>query len=86
MKAGSISNLELQKEFQIIQGYVDPDTGKKIKSSFYLADFAYTDVENRRLVAEDTKGVETPEFKLKWKLVKMRFPEWTFRKIKKEEL
>ncbi len=86
MEAGSISNLELQKEFQIIQGYVDPATGKKIKSSFYLADFAYTDIENRCLVAEDTKGMETPEFKLKWKLVKIRFPEWNFRKVRREEI
>lgn len=85
-KAGEIACLRLQQEFQICQGYIDPRTGEKIKSSYYFADFTYTDMVNHLLIAEDTKGVETPEFKLKWKLVKIQYPNWNFRKVRKEEM
>ena len=84
-QAGEISNLRLQQEFQISNGFKDI-RGEKVRSSFYVADFTYTDMVNHLLIAEDTKGMETPEFKLKWKLVKIRYPEWNFRKVRREEL
>ena len=83
-KAGEISSLTLQPEFQIFQGYIDPDTGEKTKSIFYVGDFRYCDIANRRIIVEDTKGMETPEFRLKWKLVQSQYPQYEFRKVTRD--
>lgn len=85
-QAGEISDLNLQFEFQIFHGFVDPDTGIKEKSSFYRADFVYLDIAKKQWIAEDTKGIETAEFKLKWKLVKQQYPEYKFRKLTKSDI
>ena len=85
-KAGEICDLTLQMEFMIIHGYVDPNTGEKQKSSFYVADFVYLDCKSHKWIAEDTKGVETKEFRLKWKLVKQKYPEYTFRKLTRADV
>ena len=82
--AGAISDLKLQVEFQIFKGYINPDTGEKTRSTTYVADFSYTDIENHSQVVEDTKGVETPDFRLKWKLVQSQYPEYVFRKVTRE--
>ena len=64
-KAGRVKNLELQPKFIISVN------GQKICT--YIADFKY-DKEDKdgvwEHVIEDAKGVETPEFKLKKKLMK----------------
>jgi len=64
-KAGRVKNLELQPKFII------SINGQKICT--YIADFKY-DREDKdgvwEHVIEDAKGVETPEFKLKKKLMK----------------
>lgn len=85
-KAGEICDLTLQMEFQIFQGYRDPETGEKEKSAFYVADFVYLDCKARKWIAEDTKGVETKDFRLKWKLVKQRYPDYTFRILKRSDV
>ena len=85
-QAGEICDLSLQFEFQIFHGSINPDTGEKEKSSFYLADFVYLDIKKKQWIAEDTKGVETPDFKLKWKLVKQNYPEYQFIKLKKQDI
>lgn len=85
-KAGEICDLTLQMEFQIFHGYRDPETGEKEKSAFYVADFVYLDCKARKWIAEDTKGVETKEFRLKWKLVKQRYPDYTFRILKRSDV
>ena len=108
-KAGEISQLQLQVEFQILRGWVNPgiicedglDTdgdvvytiyntpekaGEKIKSRFYVADFVYYDTKLRMWIVEDTKGVETPEFRLKWDMVRTQYPRFVFRKIKREDM
>ena len=85
-QAGEICDLCLQFEFQIFHGCINPDTGEKDKSSFYLADFVYLDINKRQWIAEDTKGIETPEFKLKWKLVKQQYPEYRFVKLTKADI
>ena len=59
---------------------------KKHRSSFYLADFTYFDNKKKRWIAEDTKGMETPDFRLKWKLVQSQYPEYEFRKITKDQV
>ena len=58
-KAGCIRCLELQPRFKIVIG------GQKICT--YVADFRYT--EGSREVTEDVKGVRTPVYKLKKRLV-----------------
>ena len=85
-KADIISDLKLQVEFQIIQGWVNPDTGEKIKGTMYIADFMYCDKEQNKVIVEDTKGMETESFKIKWKLVQSKYPEFTFKKIKAEDI
>jgi hypothetical protein len=42
----------------------------------YVADWSY--IQNGRTVIEDAKGFQTPEFKLKWKLVQAVFPSYDF--------
>ena len=60
-RGGVISNLELQPRFDItIDGtYV----------AHYKADFRYIDQEKQKTVVEDVKGVRTPVYRLKKKLV-----------------
>lgn len=60
-KAGLISDLELQPRF--------PLTVNGVKCGAYVADFRYRDGEGREVV-EDVKGVRTPFYILKSKLVR----------------
>jgi len=83
-KGGAIRDLKLQPEFQISQGWVNPETGEKIKSRFYKGDFMYCDLERERIIVEDTKGMETAEFRLKWDLVKSQYPQYEFRKVTRD--
>jgi len=59
-KSGVISELSLQPRFDLIVN------GKKC--GFYKADFRY--IENGKEVIEDVKGMLTPVYRLKKKLVK----------------
>lgn len=52
---GLITELETQKKYQIIPAQRDPDTGKVIRATHYIADFVYRDNAGR-LVVEDVKG------------------------------
>lgn len=77
-RAGEISDLERQVKFVLIPAQREPDTigarggikkGKLLeREAAYIADFVYTDREGRKIV-EDTKGVKTPEYILKRKLM-----------------
>jgi len=81
-----ISDLKLQPEFQIFRGYVDPETGQKVKSRYYVADFQYVDNVEHKVIVEDTKGVETDVFRLKWDFVRSEYPQFEFRKLKRNDL
>ena len=59
-KAGLIRNLKLQPRYKMPPGFT------------YVSDFEYLD--NGRHVAEDSKGMETPEFKLKAKCFRYFYP------------
>lgn len=85
-KAGEITGLQLQVEFQIFKGYVNPDTGEKTKSVTYVADFVYIEVNSNRMIVEDTKGIETADFRLKWKLVQSYYPQYEFRKVTRDDV
>lgn len=65
-KAGLIQNLQRQVKYELIPPYKD---GKKtiLRGCSYIADFQYE--ENGRLVVEDSKGMQTPEYKIKKKLM-----------------
>lgn len=58
-KAGFIRNLELQPKFPLLVN------GKKIGT--YIADFSY--IENGNCITEDVKGIKTPVYRIKKKLV-----------------
>jgi hypothetical protein len=66
-RAGEIKNLRLQVPFVLIPAQVTPD-GKKVRPTIYIADLVYTD-KNGELVVEDPKGMATPEWRIKRKLM-----------------
>ncbi len=77
-KAGEITGLCRQQKFVLIPAQREPDTigprGGKHKGQLlerecaYIADFVYIDRDGN-LVVEDTKGVRTPEYVIKRKLM-----------------
>lgn len=70
--AGEITNLEMQKRFEIIP----KQAGER--ASNYIADFVYYDFNKQRKVIEDVKGFKTDVYKLKRKLVKLKYPDYEF--------
>lgn len=65
-KAGRISDLQLQVPFRLIDS--QQIGGRVVERPVdYRADFTY--VENGRYVVEDAKGVRTPEYVIKRKLM-----------------
>lgn len=61
-QAGDISDLELQPKYPLVVN------GQKIAD--YIADFRYKLNTTGAVIVEDVKGVRTPVYKLKKKLVK----------------
>lgn len=91
-RAGEISNLGLQKPFLLLPTAYKtvPRYGKKgqrladkevvrFRQVVYIADFVYLD-KNGNMIVEDAKGVRTPEYKLKQKMM------WYFHKIEIKEV
>ena len=60
--AGQISGLVLQPRFPLVV------EGEKICT--YVADFQYTDCTTGAVITEDCKGMKTPVYRLKAKLLK----------------
>lgn len=71
-KAGEIEKFELQPKFEIVSGYKDPATGKRVAPTYYIADFRVT-YPDGRVVVEDVKGFITPIYRLKKKLVESQY-------------
>ena len=77
--AGKISGLQRQKKFELIpaqyeEGTTGPRGGYKKgklleREVVYYADFVYFDEEEKDFVIEDAKGVRTPEYVIKRKLL-----------------
>ena len=69
LNAGRISDLRLQRNFTLVEGYTDKD-GRRVRAMVYRADFVYT-AEGLEVV-EDVKsqGTRTKEYLLKKKLLK----------------
>lgn len=78
---GEISDLQRQVPYELIPEHREPDIigprgghkkGKLIESACkYVADFVY--IRNGEQVVEDVKGVRTPEYRIKRKLMYDRF-------------
>lgn len=76
-RAGAITDLQRQVEFELIPAQREPDTvgvrggikkGKTIELAVkYVADFVYK--ENGKTVVEDTKGFKTKDYIIKRKLM-----------------
>ena len=86
LRAGEITNLKLQVEFVINQAYTDAETGERMRSVVYVADFVYFDMRTKRTVIEDTKGIETAVFKIKWRQIKELYPQYDFRILKRRDV
>lgn len=66
--AGEITGLREQVWFNLIPAQRDEDGQLLERACRYRADFAYT-LRDGREVVEDVKGVRTPEYKIKKKLM-----------------
>lgn len=87
-KAGKITGLQLQREFELIpaqrehtneiyekgpkKGRFKPGKLLECKCS-YVADFVYWDLENNCMVVEDAKGMRTKEYIIKRKLMLYKY-------------
>ncbi len=70
-KARVISNLELQPKFELV-----PKTKRGGRAVHYVADFAYQ--KDGKQIYEDVKGMQTPVYKLKKKLLLWQYPNINF--------
>ena len=80
---GRIKELELQKKFELQEGFMDND-GKKQRAINYIADFFYYDVRSKCYVAEDVKSAATRKdkvYNLKKKMFMYQYPNIVFKEI-----
>lgn len=75
-----IFNLTLQPKFILQDGFRDK-RGKKHREIAYKADFSYR-TSTGEIVIEDAKGMQTPVFKIKMKMLLYKYPEINFRVVK----
>lgn len=71
VRHGTVSDLKLQVDFPI---HSTRPTGERVAVAKYVADFTYTRHYadgDEEFIVEDAKGVQTPEFRLKKKLVEV---------------
>jgi hypothetical protein len=80
---GFIKELELQKKFELQEGFVD-NNGKKQRAIYYIADFFYYDNKLKCYVAEDVKSEATRKdkvYNLKKKLFMYQYKNILFKEI-----
>ena len=68
-KAKKISDLTRQVKYVLIPAQRDGEGKLLERECAYIADFVYHDNDNNEVVVEDTKGVRTPEYIIKRKLM-----------------
>ncbi len=78
-RAGMIKDLELQPAFILIPSF--KKNGKTYRKSSYIADFKYFDVEQEKIVVEDTKGYLTEVYKLKKKLFEYKYEDLEIKEL-----
>ncbi len=82
-KAGEITELERQKEFQLIPTIkTNVETLRRVS---YFADFFYFDKRLDCYVAQDTKGFQTDVYKIKKRLMLMLYPKIAFIESEKKK-
>jgi hypothetical protein len=64
--AGQIANLKLQPKFKLAEGIT------------YIADFMWDDLHTGKTHVLDSKGFKTKEFRIKEKLFRQLYPQYTF--------
>lgn len=74
IRAGEIRDLERQKSFMLLDGYVN-NKGQKIRPITYKCDFYYYDCVQNKWVAQDSKGMKTDVYKIKKKMFEFRYPD-----------
>lgn len=85
LKAGKISELELQKKYILLDKYKNGDN-KTIRKIEYIADFKYKDNIKNKIVVEDVKGIKTEVYKLKKKLFESIYYPLTITEITKDNM
>lgn len=66
-RKGEITDLELQRKFELIPSLKDA-LGKTVERPVtYIADFVY--IQDGKMTVEDVKGYRTPEYVIKRKLM-----------------
>lgn len=78
-RAGSIGNIELQPEFELIPTF--EYDGKKERAVKYRADFRYRH-RSGGVIVEDVKGHKTEVYRIKRKLLLHKYPDINFREVK----
>ena len=80
LESGIWVSVETQKTFVLQEGFTQK--GKKILPIKYIADFVVTTKDGEQLVI-DVKGMPpTSDFKLKWKIMRYKYPEYTYQCLK----
>ena len=80
---GFIKELELQKKFELQEGFID-NNGKKQRPIYYIADFFYYDNKLHCYIAEDVKSKATQKdkvYRLKSKMFMYQYPNILFKEI-----
>ena len=85
VKSGDISNLIIQPEFVLQDGFTD-NQGKRQQAIKYRGDFEYLDLDTNELVIEDVKGKETQVFLIKKKMFLKRYPNLALRVVPISEI
>jgi hypothetical protein len=70
-KAGKIGHLSLQPRYMLLVW--DCEKKQDVQVGHYVADFSYWDMREGKTVVEDVKGVKTPIYRLKKKMVEHRY-------------
>lgn len=78
-KAGQIHALRVHPRYVVVAAWDNAD-GVHEPAIRYEADFEF--IEGNEIVIEDVKGAETREWKIKWRLARMLYPDRVWRVIK----
>lgn len=78
--AGQIACLTLQPSF-VLQDAVRLPDGKLQRAITYRADFEYRDARGERII-EDVKGMKTPVYLLKLKMLRAKYPSLNFQEVR----
>ncbi|MDL2276355.1 DUF1064 domain-containing protein [Breznakia sp. OttesenSCG-928-G09] len=70
-RAGLIKELELQPKYELQPSF--KKNGKTVRAINYVADFRYFDVRENKTIVVDVKGMKTPVYELKKKMVEYRY-------------